>query len=64
MTKWRSGDFSIQIWCIPLEAFAPKKKTFKLKGPAAEKVDKALKDMSIIVSIRLPCIDTYFQQWL
>ena len=23
--KWRSGDFSIQTWCIPLEAFASKK---------------------------------------
>ena len=24
MDKWRSGDFSIQTWCIPLEAFASK----------------------------------------
>ena len=22
MDKWQSGDFLIQIWCIPLEAFA------------------------------------------
>ena len=24
MYEWRSGDFSIQTWCIPLEAFASK----------------------------------------
>ena len=24
MDKWRSGDFTIQTWCIPLEAFASK----------------------------------------
>ena len=24
MDKWRSGDFSIQTWYIPLEAFASK----------------------------------------
>ena len=24
MDKWRSGDFSIQTWCIPLEAFTSK----------------------------------------
>ena len=24
MEKWRSGDFSIQTWCIPLEALASK----------------------------------------
>ena len=25
MDKWWSSDFSIQTWCTPLEAFAPKK---------------------------------------
>ena len=25
MDKWQSGDFSIQTWCIPLEAFTSKK---------------------------------------
>ena len=24
MDKWRSGDFSIKTWCIPLEAFTSK----------------------------------------
>ena len=26
MDKWRSGEFSIQTWCIPLEAFASRKR--------------------------------------
>ena len=25
MDKWRSGVFSMQTWCIPLEAFGSKK---------------------------------------
>ena len=29
MHKWRSGDFSIQIWHIPLEAFASKNSLLK-----------------------------------
>ena len=32
MYKWRSSDFSIQTWCIPFEAFAPKKKIYKGSG--------------------------------
>ena len=34
MDKWRSGDFSIQTWCIPLEVFASKKfKKLKIISP-------------------------------